>query len=346
MMDKRPDVSVVMPVYRAEQYLPEIMEAFAAQTCKSFELIAIDDGSPDNSGAMLDEYAKQYSFLRVIHKENGGIYRARETGIREAKGKYIGFCDNDDLPMPELYQRLYEAAEEAGADMSVCTFVREEMETGRKLSHEMTALAGMTIDMDKDPTAYAVVNPAPWNKLVKAEILKQGLSFEQPPRILEDVILNSSVCPLIHKIVCIPDMLYRYRIRRDSTITTINKSDLPVIEARMKDVRVHVEEISGEEKILKLIDSMAFIHFGTSVVLRRIQGGDRVKDAVGDARRFLETGFPLYKRPVYGLVWNMKKHLVMLKPYIALLCFRFHLMGPLFAAYRFVTEKLHMEIKW
>lgn len=345
-MNERPNISVIMPVYKAEEYLPGIMEAFAAQTCDSFELIAIDDGSPDNSGVMLDAFAQQYAFLRVIHRENGGIYRARETGIRAAKGKYIGFCDNDDLPMPSLYQRLYEAAEEAEADMAVCTFVREEMETGRKLSHEMIALAGMTIDMRKDPTAYAVINPAPWNKLVKAEILKQGLSFEQPPRILEDVILNSSVFPHIGKIVCIPDMLYRYRIRRDSTITTINKTDLPVIEARMTDARAHVQRISEDEKILSLIDSMAFIHFGTSVVLRRIQGGDKVREAVADARRFLDQGFPLYKKPTYGLRWNMKNRYIMLKPLIALLCFRLHLMGPLFACYRFVTEKLHVEIKW
>jgi len=345
-MNQRPDVSVVMPVYKAEKYLPQIMEAFAAQTCDSFELIAVDDGSPDRCGAMLDDYAREYPFLRVIHCENGGIYRARETGIQAAQGKYIGFCDNDDLPMPELYKRLYDAAEEAGADVSVCTFVREEMETGRKLSHEMTALAGMTIDMRKDPTAYAVVNPAPWNKLVKAEILKKGLSFEQPPRILEDVILNSSVCPLIGKIVCIPDMLYRYRIRRDSTITTINKKDLPIIQARMVDVRKHVGKISNDEQILKLIDSMAFIHFGTSVVLRRIQGGDRICDAVKDARCFLEKHFPFYNQPTYGLKWNIKHNCVMLKPYVALLCFKLHLMAPLFACYRFVTEKLHVEIKW
>lgn len=345
-MNERPNVSVVMPVYNAEKYLPEVIQAFAAQTCTSFELVAVNDGSRDGSGELLDEYAKTYPFLRVIHQENGGIWRARETGIHAAAGKYIGFCDNDDLPMPELYQRLYEAAENAGADMSVCTFVREEMETGRVLSYEMTALAGMTIDMRQDPTAYAVINPAPWNKLVKAEILKQGIRFEQPPRILEDVILNCSVCPLIGRIVCIPDMLYRYRIRRDSTITTINKHDLPLIEARMQDVRAHVKRISGDEKIMKLIDCMAFIHFGTSVVLRRIQGGDKVKDAVGDARRYLEAGFPLYKKPTYGVLWNLRNQCVMLKPGIALICFRMRLMAPLFAVYRFVTEKLHVEIKW
>jgi len=335
-----------MPVYNAEKYLPEVLEAFTAQTCKSFELIAVDDGSKDRSGELLDQYAKVYPFLRVIHQENGGIWRAREAGIHMATGKYIGFCDNDDLPMPELYQRLYEAAEAEKADMSVCTFVREEMETGRKLSHEMTLMAGMVIDMRRDPTAYAVVNPAPWNKLVKAEIMKQGIRFEHPPRILEDVILNSSICPLIDKIVCIPDMLYRYRIRRDSTITTINKKDLPLIEARMRDVRAHVEKISNDEKIMKLIDCMAFIHFGTSVTLRRIQGGDRVSDAVGDARRYLESSFPFYKKPTYGLNWNVRNRCVMLKPAVALLCFRLRLMSPLFAVYRFVTEKLHIEIKW
>ena len=342
----KPNVSVVMPVYNAEKYLPEIMEAFAAQTCSSFELIAVNDGSKDASGKLLDEYVQKYSFLRVIHRENGGIWRARETGIHAAKGKYIGFCDNDDLPLPGLYQRLYEAAEENDADMSVCTYVREEMETGKILAHEMKALAGFTIDMRIDPTAYAVVNPAPWNKLVKAEILKQGIHFDQPPRILEDVVLNTSVCPLIKKIVCIPDMLYRYRIRRDSTITTISKKDLPLIEARMLEARTYAAKRAEDEKVLKMIDSMAFIHFGTSIVLRRFRGGEPVHFAVKDVGRYLESGFPYYKNPTYGLLWNMKNHFVMLKPYVALTCFKLHLLEVLLSCYRFVTEKLGIEIMW
>ena len=344
----RPRVSVIMPVYNAEAYLREVLDALDAQTCPSMEVIAVDDGSRDRSGSLLDAYAGQHPWLRVIHKRNEGIFRARETGISEARGEYIGFCDNDDLPSPELYQKLYDAASQAGADMAVCSFVREEMETGRVLSHEMTSLAGRVIDLDSDPTAMAVINTSPWNKLYRAELLRKAGTFDPPPRLLEDVILNASVYPLMHRVVIIPDMLYRYRIRRDSSILTINKGDLPTIERCLLSIRSDVEQSAAQNsaQMLRLLDSMAFIHLGVSVVLRRIQGGDSIRQAVADARGCLDRGFPLYGRPEYGLGWNIRNGGVMLKPLIALRCFQLRLMGPLFAVYRLVTEKLHREIKW
>ena len=93
---RAPKISVIVPVYKAEKYLQKCVDSILGQTFRDFELLLIDDGSPDGSGAICDEYAKKDSRVRVFHKENGGVSSARNKGIDEAKGEWISFLDADD----------------------------------------------------------------------------------------------------------------------------------------------------------------------------------------------------------------------------------------------------------
>lgn len=92
-----PKISVIVPVYKTEKYLPECIESILAQTFEDFELILVDDGSPDNSGAICDDYAARDPRIRVFHKENGGVSSARNLGIRNARAEYVAFLDSDDV---------------------------------------------------------------------------------------------------------------------------------------------------------------------------------------------------------------------------------------------------------
>ena len=93
-----PKISVIVPVYNVEQYLPRCIDSILAQTFTDFELLLIDDGSTDNSGKICDEYAKKKDTkIRVWHKENGGVSSARNMGLDFAKGEYIQFIDSDDF---------------------------------------------------------------------------------------------------------------------------------------------------------------------------------------------------------------------------------------------------------
>ena len=89
-------VSVIIPVYNVEKYLPKCLDSVINQTYKNLEIILVDDGSPDNSGKICDEYAEKDSRIKVIHKENGGVSSARNVGIKQAKGQYLLFVDSDD----------------------------------------------------------------------------------------------------------------------------------------------------------------------------------------------------------------------------------------------------------
>ena len=101
-------ISVIVPIYNVEKYLERSIGALLNQTYQNLEIILVDDGSTDRSGEMCDEFAKKDARVRVFHKENGGSSTARNVGIREAKGAYIGFCDSDDYSELDLYENLYQ----------------------------------------------------------------------------------------------------------------------------------------------------------------------------------------------------------------------------------------------
>ncbi len=105
-------ISVIVPIYNVEEYLDRSVRALLNQTYQNLEIILVDDGSTDNSGKMCDDFAKEDARVRVFHKENGGSSTARNVGIREARGSYIGFCDSDDYAEPDLYENLYKVFQE------------------------------------------------------------------------------------------------------------------------------------------------------------------------------------------------------------------------------------------
>lgn len=116
-----PKISVIVPVYKVAQYLPRCMNSLLAQTYKDFEIILVDDGSPDECPALCDEYEKKYDCIRTLHKKNGGLSDARNAGMDIAKGKYVTFVDSDDYVNP-LYLELLAEGIERSADFSVCDF--------------------------------------------------------------------------------------------------------------------------------------------------------------------------------------------------------------------------------
>ena len=102
-----PKISVIVPVYKAEAYLDRCIESILAQTYTDFELILVNDGSPDNCGAICDEYAEKDPRVRVIHKENGGVSTARNAGLAAATGEFIAFVDPDDWVEVDMYEKMY-----------------------------------------------------------------------------------------------------------------------------------------------------------------------------------------------------------------------------------------------
>ena len=125
-MNQSPRISVIVPVYNVEQYLPRCVESILAQTYENLEILLVDDGTKDNSGAICDAYARQDARVKAIHKKNGGLSSARNAGIDAATGEYLSFVDSDDWIEPQMYERLYEAATAAGT--SIAQASRDEID--------------------------------------------------------------------------------------------------------------------------------------------------------------------------------------------------------------------------
>ena len=131
--------SIIIPCYNVETYLPRCLDSLVDQTLDDLEIICINDGSPDNCLAILRDYEQRYpDTIVVIDKENEGVWRGRLDAIAIARGEYIGFVDSDDYVEPDFAEKLYTAAKENDADISVCGFRRVDVDTGKTLSTEMT----------------------------------------------------------------------------------------------------------------------------------------------------------------------------------------------------------------
>ena len=117
-------ISIIVPVYNAEKYRPHCIDSILVQTYTDFELILVDDGSPDNCGKICDEYAAKDSHVRVIHQKNGGVSAARNAGLDEITGEYVTFVDADDWIHPMYLEILLKVLLENDVDVSVCTYER------------------------------------------------------------------------------------------------------------------------------------------------------------------------------------------------------------------------------
>ena len=115
-------ISIIVPAYNIETYLARTLDSILAQTYPNIEVIVVNDGSKDGTGAVLDRFATQDPRIRAIHKENGGVTSARLRGLAEATGEWIGFVDGDDLIEPDMYARLLENALKYDADISHCGY--------------------------------------------------------------------------------------------------------------------------------------------------------------------------------------------------------------------------------
>ena len=119
-------ISVIIPIYNIMDCLPKCVDSVCRQTYSAMEILLVDDGSTDGTGALCDELAKKDARIRVFHKENGGSSSARNLGIREARGEYLGFVDSDDYVDADMYERLYGAIEKTG--MPVAQVGRDEID--------------------------------------------------------------------------------------------------------------------------------------------------------------------------------------------------------------------------
>ena len=245
-----PLVSVIIPVYKVEAYLTACVESVLAQTYRNFEIILVDDGSPDNCPQMCDELAARDSRIRVIHKENGGLSSARNTGIDAARGDYLAFLDSDDLWTPLFLERLYHAVEETGADMAVCLFRRFRGEIPTELPETVPTVA--LTQQEAFECLFGVRNEnmvvAP-NKLYRRELF---VAVRYPVgQIHEDEAVIHEIIGGTNTVAWVDEAHYLYR-EAPNSITTASFSLKRLDEMYAKEQRISYFEAQGMRDLADL----------------------------------------------------------------------------------------------
>lgn len=340
------EISVIIPFYNAEKYLAETLEALKRQSFSNVEFILVNDGSTDNSSAIAEQYCHNDERFRVIHKSNSGVYNARLEGIRQANGQYVAFCDSDDIPLPDMLANMCSYAQDEKADIVVCGFVREDMNTGKQLSKEMLSFGRRTYSIPEESYILPAINTAVWNKLFKREILIHALHFKTPPRVLEDMMFLCSLYPFVNRIAFLPEILYRYRVHYGGAMTYVKDNEIELIQKDMIIVRDYSLQYITDKQMQEMYDSIAFIHFGLSIVSRQIQVGMNKYKTIKTAKVFLKQYFPSYKKTGIGLIWNIKHHLLLFRPLVARYIFCLNLLGIFLSVYNWIVTKTKKEIKW
>lgn len=217
--DNKGLVSIIIPVYNAEQYIGKCIESVLAQTYTNLEIILIDDGSKDHSGAICDQYAQKDNRIRVMHQANGGVSMARQAGLDVAKGEYITHIDPDDWVEKDAIRIMYEKAEEEGADIVFCDFYedRNGLSAYRKQNPKEYDNKSLLIQM----LHFDGFFPMLWNSLVKHETInKYEMSFTPADiQIGEDTLFLSKLLNQNCKVTFCPRAFYHYNTDNTTSIT-------------------------------------------------------------------------------------------------------------------------------
>ena len=211
----KPLITVVIPIYKVEEYLRECIDSILGQTYKNLEIILVDDGSPDKCGKICDEYASKDDRCIVIHQENQGLSGARNSGIQIAKGAYITFVDSDDYVNKDMIEIMYNHMVEDNADMVVAGF-ESFFEDGTKSSNDH---GGKVFKLSKEEALDCFLfndylTPCACGKLYKTSLWK-GIRFPKG-KLFEDQFTIYKIIDLTQRIIYLSEPMYHYRKRSGS----------------------------------------------------------------------------------------------------------------------------------
>ena len=231
-----PQISTIVPIYKVEAYLNRCIDSVLSQTFTDFELILVDDGSPDNCGKICDEYAKKDNRIRVIHKENGGLSSARNAGIdwamENSDSDWLCFIDSDDWIDPHYLEYLYRAAIDNNVEISVCNVLEAESHNITPETYEYSATA---IDWKAIYVENNVWATVAWNKLYKKCVFN-GNRYPVG-KIHEDEFLTYKLLYNVKKVAWVKAKLYFYFRRNDSiTLSEYSLKKLDRIDAFREQV--------------------------------------------------------------------------------------------------------------
>ena len=269
-------ISIIVPVYNVEKYLARCLDSIIDQTYTNIEIILVDDGSLDESGKICDEYAKKDKRIKVIHKQNGGLSSARNSGIEMASGKYVCFIDSDDYIEKDMIEYLYKGVKKYHADIVVCglsniysngkiecaTIPREDIIYNRKQALDIHLLTGY-------------IDHVICDKIYKKELFND-IKFPEG-KIYEDMMTTYKLIDKVDKVVLRPDSKYNYCRRSDSiSEKRYSKNTLVLLEVCDQAVSFVLKKYPDLQNV-KIAQIHWYIVLMNKMILARETNDDLVK---------------------------------------------------------------------
>lgn len=219
-------ISVIIAVYNIENYIAKCIESVMNQTYRDLEIILVNDGSTDYSGQICEEYAQKDNRIRVIHKKNGGLGAARNTGLKWAHGEFIAFVDGDDWIENTMYEEMINLAVEKAADLVVCRYrcIYKEHVTDNSTDSVIVfeePLSMLIKGLEEDEKV--LIQHAAWNKLYHRKLLGEERFPEG--KWYEDVVFSAKILSRVHKGIYLDHALYNYVCEREGSIMNAGLSE-------------------------------------------------------------------------------------------------------------------------
>lgn len=347
-MNTNPELSVVVPCHNAQLTVRRSIESLLDQEEGAPEVICVDDGSTDATPDVLQTLAREHpGRVRVITQANQGPWYARRTGTSLANGRYVGYLDADDTVAPTYASRMLRAAHEADADVVVCGFRRIEEASGRTRGEDLTT-PRTSFTIQDDPGRTVEVNPAPWNKIYRAELIKRMPDLRPAPLIMEDLAMQLLLYPRLRGGVSfVPETLVDYHVHEGSLMTGITWERAAPALAALRAVGAAYDRWGVSKGLREAFDTICFLHVGVSLTYRLSLGNELpLRDILGRITAFLDEVAPTWRRSPYLQESYVRSHGASYRRLrLAWQAYRLGLMEPFLAAYSFVTEHF-IDVKW
>ena len=297
-----PVISVIVPVYKAEEYLPECVDSVLAQTFGDFELILVDDGSPDTCPLICDDYAQRDSRVRVLHQKNQGQAAARNHALKIAQGEWICFVDSDDLIHPQMLELLLQAVKTEDVKLSSCGYIETAaMESNfcqtYEYSCELQKISDDELVALYDKNAYPCWTV--WAKLIHRDIVLRHLFTEG--KIYEDNAVVSYWFYEAQNVATMPHQMYLYRINPQSTTNcSFHMKRLDYLWA-LEEI-IHFCSVSGFHRLReRFCENYLYSTFAyREKVLKELKRKDIAGTMKWQADRFL-------RKEKMNYLWNHKR---------------------------------------
>ena len=309
-------ISVIVPVYKVEEYLRKCLDSLVNQTLKDIEIIVVNDGSPDNSNDIILEYANQYPNVKAFKKDNSGLSDTRNFGIKHAKGEYITFVDSDDWVKLDMYEKLYNKAKEKDYDIvtSDINYVYPD--------HNEIIYTDPKKDTNDIRRVFINLYPTVCTKIFKRELfLKNKLEFKSGVW-YEDVEMMYRLLPLINSIGVVHEDFYQYLQREKSITSTISPKIYDYIN-NFNGLIDYYKENNYYEKYYKELE-YAYVRYAYATFIKTCLGYVKSEylKAVDVAIKNVHEHFPKYRRNKYFYQSKKGIYLVLFNKTIANILYR------------------------